>query len=359
MRAGARIVSRLPVFLARRIAAAVLAVVGMITLTFAIFWAIPSQPEFFVYPLSPHLTPYQLQHADHLLGLDQSKLHQYVHYLWRLVHGDLGVQWDGAVITPAQTLVARPVSQVLFPAAGETLSLVLGGALLVVLLAVPLGALAGSRVGTATDRTITLVTLVGICTHPMVVGLILRSVAGSHQGWLPPTGYCPLRGSPAALCSGPASWASHLVLPWITFALLYVALYTRMIRHSVDEVSREGFVRTARAKGASELRVVSRHALPNASLRVLTMIGMEIGAALGIAIYIESAFALNGLGRLALQAIAGSAALDLPLILGIVTLLTTIVVVGNVLVDLLYVVVDPRVGARFRGRQAVGRAGVV
>ncbi len=350
---------RLGIFIARRILAAVFTLAGMITLTFVIFWAIPSQPEFFVYPLSPHLTPYQIQHADRLLGLDRSKPDQYLAYLWQLAHGDLGVQWHGAILSPTQTLVAQPVSHTLFAATGETLSLVLGGALLVVLIAVPLGTIAGSRVGSATDRAITLVTLVGICTHPMIVGLILRSIAGGHKGLLPSSGYCGLRDSPGALCSGPANWASHLVLPWITFAFLYIALYTRMIRLTVAETGNEHFARTARAKGASETRVLARHVLPNAGLRTLTMVGMEIGAALGIAIYIESAFDFNGLGRLALQAIAGSASLDLPLILGIVIVLTTIVVVGNLVVDLLYAVIDPRVGTRFRGRTTTGRAGVV
>ena len=193
----------------------------------------------------------------------------------------------------------------------------------------------------------------------MVVGLILRSVVGSRLHWLPPTGYCPLQGSPSAPCSGPASWAEHLILPWITFALLFVALYVRMIRASVAETEREDFVRTARAKGAGEMRVLTRHVLPNAGLRVLTMIGMEIGTAIGISIYIESAFEFEGLGRLSLQAIAGNVALDLPLVLGIVAVLTTIVVIGNLAVDLLYAVVDPRVGTTFRTRTTARRAALM
>ena len=158
---------------------------------------------------------------------------------------------------------------------------------------------------------------------------------------------------------GTGRWAEHLILPWITFALLFVALYVRMIRASVAETEREDFVRTARAKGAGEMRVLAHHVLPNAGLRVLTMIGMEIGTAIGISIYIESAFQLSGLGRLSLQALAGTAALDLPLVLGIATVLTTIVVLGNLVVDLLYAAVDPRVGTAFHTRTTAGRAALM
>ena len=200
--------SRLLHFLLRRAAAAALVVFGMITIIFVMSWAIPDQPERFVYPYSQHLSAYQIRNADHLLGLDRSKLSQYVDYLWHLLHGDFGVQWNGALVSATQRLIAQPVGAALFPAAGETLSLVLGGALLVVLIAAPLGALAGRRVGSAADRTISLVTLIGICTHPMVVGLILRSVVGGRLHWLPPTGYCPLHDSPSATCSGPAAGLS-------------------------------------------------------------------------------------------------------------------------------------------------------
>jgi peptide/nickel transport system permease protein len=255
---------------------------------------------------------------------------------------------------------------------GITLSLVLGGAVLVVLLAIPLGALAGRRPGSSADRTITLLTLIGICTHPMVVGLILRSIFGDHLGWAPQQGYCFLRlpsayvrpavpatfGTPPPPCHGVASWAGHLALPWITFALLYLALYTRMVRNSVIETSHQDFVRTARAKGARESRIMARHVLPSAGLRVLTMVGMEVGTAIGIAVYIESAFGLGGLGQFALFVLGGAnSSLDLPVVLAVVTVLTAIVVVGSLLVDVLYVVVDPRVraGAGTEGaRRAAG-----
>ncbi len=148
-----------------------------------------------------------------------------------------------------------------------------------------------------------------------------------------------------AICGGLTDWTTHLILPWTTFALLFLALYTRMIRLSVAETLHEDFVRTARAKGAGENRVLAFHVLPTASLRVLTMIGMEIGTAIGVAIYVEAAFGIRGLGRLSVVAMTGAnRSLDLPLVLAVVSVITVLVVVGNLVVDLLYAVLDPRAG---------------
>jgi peptide/nickel transport system permease protein len=250
---------------------------------------------------------------------------------------------------------------VLFPALRLTLSLILGGAALVLLLAVPLGALAGTRVGTLADRVISTSSLVGICTHPMVLGLILVTAFGNlGLHWLPDGGYCPLIQGDADLCGGAASWAQHLALPWITFALLFLALYTRMIRASVAETMHEDYVRTARAKGAGEARVVTRHVLPPASMRVLTMVGMEIGTALGICIYIEAAYGMTGLARLSVYAMGGATqAIDLPFTLGIVVLITLVVVVGNLVVDLLYAALDPRAGREGAAGRQKGLVGGV
>ena len=147
------------------------------------------------------------------------------------------------------------------------------------------------------------------------------------------------------MCGGLTDWTSHLILPWITFALLFLALYTRMIRLTVAETLHEDFVRTARAKGAGETRVLTFHVLPSASLRVLTMIGMEIGTAIGVAVFIEAAFGIRGLGRLAVGAMGGAnRSLDLPLVLAVVSVITVMVIVGNLLVDLVYVLLDPRAG---------------
>ena len=331
-------------FLGRRAAAGVFTLIVMITITFVFFWATKTQPALFVYPgHSGALSPYQVTHGDHLLGVDKPKLEQWLGYETHLLRFDLGKQWGGTRLIDNRLVTGQfPIAATLYPALRVTLSLLLGGAALVLILAIPLGAFAGSRIGSISDRTITLIALLGICTHPLVIGILVRVLFAGRLHWFPPLGYCPLHSSPGPGCSGPIDWADHLALPWLTFALLFLALYIRMIRTSVAETLNEDFVRTARAKGASELRVISRHVLPNAAMRILTMIGMEIGTAIGVCIYIETAYSLDGLAQTAVYYMAGNTNLDLPMILAIVFLISLIVVVGNFAVDALYVFFDPR-----------------
>lgn len=346
-------------YLLRRIGAALFTLLALVAVTFVVYWALPTTPAAFVYPFGTHLTNYQVHQANHVLGLDRPKVVQYVDYLSHLARGDIGRSWNGSQLVQNTRLQSPPLGPVLYPGLRITLSIILGGAVLVLLLAVPLGAFAGTRVGSIGDRVISTATLVGICTHPMVLGLILATVFGAGQlGWLPTYGYCPIFRGSQDPCGGLQQWSSHLILPWVTFALLFLALYTRMIRASVADTLHEDYVRTARAKGASTLRVVRHHVLPPATLRVLTMVGMEIGTAFGICIYIESAYGMTGLARQAVFAMGGATAqIDLPFTLGIVVLVTLIVVVGNLVVDLLYAVFDPRTGresTRGRDRQLVG-----
>jgi len=337
---------RVATFIVRRLAAGLFTWVVMLTLTFVVFWSIPQRPESFVYPNAPNPMPsFQLRTADRLLGFDRPKVDQYLDYLWHDLRFDFGHSWAGSSISPQQTLVkGPPVAPGLYSSLRRTLSLILGGAFFVLLLGIPLGTIAGSRVGSVADRTISIVTLVAVCLHPMILGLLLRSLFGHRLGWAPQTGYCPLGGTPGTSCTGVGAWAAHLALPWLTFALLFLALYTRMIRASVAETLPEDYVRTARAKGASEVRVLGRHVLPNAGLKVLTMIGMEIGTAIGVCIYLETVFGIGGLGQYAVFQLGGMGPLDLPVVLAIVTMLTLVVVIGNIVVDLLYAVLDPRAG---------------
>jgi peptide/nickel transport system permease protein len=343
-------------FLIRRLAAALFTLLALLALTFIVYWALPNTPALFIYS-SQHLSQYQIHHANHLLGLDRPKYVQYVSYLWGLVHGDFGQSWAGArIVQDNNHLQQIPVRVEIMPALRETLSIILGGAVLVVLLALPLGTYTGTRIGSFADRAVSWSTLVGICTHPLVLGSLLVTYFGfEHLNWLTSSGYCTFgvprtapgntfAGAPAP-CGGVHDWFLHLILPWIAFALLFLALYTRMVRASVADTMHEDFVRTARAKGASELRVLRSHVLPSASLRVLTMVGMEVGTAIGVCIYLETAFGFQGLGRAAVFAFGGAQqGIDLPLTLGIVTLITLVVVIGNLLVDSLYAVLDPRAG---------------
>jgi peptide/nickel transport system permease protein len=329
----------------------------MIGVAFALYFPIVAHPQLPDYIYHHPGEPYTRQEADavhHLLYLDRSKVGLYLHYVGQFARGSFG-RYQGITETNptnAHVIERGPVARQLFPPLRATLSILGGGAVLVLLFSLPLGAVSGRRIGSWADRAISFFALVLVCTHPMMLGLILRSAGGSvHR--LPTTGYCPFSGHASsydvnsglvtASCGGPAAWAEHLVLPWLTFALLFLALYTRMVRASVAETIHEDYVRTARAKGASERRVLGRHVLPSAGLRVLTMVGMEISTALAVSVYIETAFGINGLGRLAVQ-LLGTPPLDLDLTVALVVLITLIVVVGNLVVDLLYALLDPRVG---------------
>lgn len=344
-----------------------LTLLTMIAITFVLYFAIEKQPPVgqYFYSVSRGIpaTPHQIDLTRHVYYLDRSKPTLYVDYLWRLLHGDLGRELTIDPTGKGRVVDVGPVAPRYFAAAGATLSILLGGAVFVVLFSLPLGALSGARVGAWRDRIISFAALTLVCMHPMMLGLVLRS-AGTRVSGLATSGYCPLFGHSGGLrlapgaqlpagvslpsvssCGGPRDWALHLLLPWLTFALLFLALYTRMIRASVAETIGEDYVRTARAKGASQARVLGRHVLPSASLRVLTMVGMEIGTAIGVCVYIESVFSVNGLGSAAVQQLGGAnLGLDLPDVLAVVVLITLIVIVGNLIVDLLYAVLDPRVG---------------
>src|SRR5581483_3300930 len=193
-RSGGRAVKRFLTFMLRRTLRGLFTIWAIVTITFFVFEAIPNEPASYIYPLAQHLNDYQIKHAHHLLGTDKPLLTQYGDYLWHLLQGDFGKQWEGALLIQNTSLQQQPIAPQLEQWLPVTLSIVLGGAVLVVLLSVPLGAIAGRRIGSMSDRTISLIALVGICTHPMVIGLILRGIFGDHLHWAPSGTYCPITG---------------------------------------------------------------------------------------------------------------------------------------------------------------------
>ena len=199
----------------------------------------------------------------------------------------------------------------------------------------PIGILSALRPRSLLDRAGMVFVLIGISAHPVWIGLILIYFVGYRAGLTPLGGYCDMI-NPSTDCGGPVEWAHALILPWITFA----ALYVRMIRANTLEAMNEDYVRTARAKGAPEWLVMRSHVLRNAMLPVVTMLGMDIGLALGGAVFTETVFGLPGLGKRALEALEG---FDLPAVMGIVVFATVCVIVFNLIVDLLYAVIDPRI----------------
>jgi peptide/nickel transport system permease protein len=207
------------------------------------------------------------------------------------------------------------------------------------MLAVPIGILSALRPRSLLDRLAMVFVLVGISAHPVWIGLIFAYFIGFKAGLTPITGYCDFI-NPSGDCGGPVQWAYHLILPWITFAILFAAVYVRMIRANVMEALTEDYVRTARAKGAPEWLVMRSHVLRNAMLPVVTMLGMDIGLGLGGAVFTETVYGLPGLGKTAITAING---VDLPVLQGIVVFSTTMIIFFNLLVDVFYAWIDPRI----------------
>ena len=231
------------------------------------------------------------------------------------------------------------MNRIVKAAAPVTISLVIGGAILWMLIALPIGILSALRPRSLLDRGAMIFVLIGISAHPVWLGLLLSYFIGYRLGLTPLGGYCDLV-NPSTACGGPVQWAHAMILPWITFAILFAALYVRMIRANVMEAMNEDYVRTARAKGAPEHQVMRSHVLRNAMLPVVTMLGMDIGLAMGGAIFTESVFGLPGIGRTAVVALEG---FDLPTVQGIVVFATVAIIVFNLAVDLLYAVIDPRI----------------
>jgi peptide/nickel transport system permease protein len=293
---------------------------------FIVFFVMP-QPSIRQLGRGGNAGEFDIHNALRLHGTLPEQYWQFTSNLVR--HGELGRSYQSR----------REVRDLIFNAAPVTLSLLLGGLVFWLLMAVPIGILSALRPRSLLDRSGMVFVLVGVSAHPVWLGLILGWVFGYRLHIFPFSGYCEVF-SPTTPCGGPTQWAYHLILPWFTFAFLYAAMYARMIRASVLETLDEEWVRTARAKGAGETQVLRSHVLRNALLPVVTMIGMDIGAALGGVIFVETVFGLPGLGGMLKNAIVAK---DLPVILGVVTFTTIGILILNMIIDLTYAFIDPRV----------------
>ena len=182
--------------------------------------------------------------------------------------------------------------------------------------------------------------LVGISAHPVWIGLIFAYFIGYKAGITPITGYCDFFGASEA-CGGPAQWAYHLILPWVTFMILFAALYVRMIRANVIETLHEDYVRTARAKGAPGALVIRTHVLRNAMLPIVTILGMDVGIALGGAVFTETVYGATR--ARAARPCSRSTTSTCHVTMGLVVFTTTSVIFFSLVVDLLYAAIDPRI----------------
>ena len=267
----------------------------------------------------------------HRWGLDQSELTRLANYLWALLHLDLG----------QSVTFSRPIRDVILERLPNTLLLMVSATALSFGLGSVLGIYAGARPGSVRDRLLSIGSLALYAVPGFWLGLVLIVVFAVDLRWLPIGGIETLASDKTGLDRA-ADIAIHLVLPVAALGFIYLALYLRMMRAGMAEVWRQDFVLAARAKGLSRRRIVLAHVARNALLPLVTMLGLQSAQMLGGSVVIESVFSVPGLGRLAQEAVA---ARDTPLLLGIILVSAVLVVVINLLVDIAYAFLDPRVGA--------------
>ena len=313
-------------FLVRRIALGILVMWLITVAVFALFFIAPNDVARTL--AGRQATPQTVALIAHRLGLDQSIWKQYLDFIGRLLRGDLGFDYYHQI----------PVSQIIGAAIPITLSVVIGGAIIWLVLGVFNGVVSAVRPRSFVDRSLTVFSLFFYSMPTFLLGLLLlyflyfRLTLAGHDIF-PAGGYAPLS-------DGPGQWFLHMVLPWFTLALVSAATYTRLTRASMLDVLGEDYVRTARSKGISERRVVMRHAFRAAMTPIVTQFGIDVGALIGGVVVTETVFSLPGLGKTAIDAINLQ---DLPVIIGIVLFASAAVVVANIVVDLVYAVLDPRV----------------
>lgn len=301
----------------RRIGWSIIVVWFVVTTTFAMTAAIPADPIKAL--LGPHATPETIARVRAHYCLDKGLIGQYGCYALHVVRGDLGESYRSK----------RPVSAIIADRVWPTAQLALAAILLQLLVGVPLGVIAAIRRNRWPDHAANIFGLIGQSAPTFFIGTLLLYVFAYRFGWFPIGGY------------GVGFWdrMHHLVLPAATLATVGVAYYSRVVRSEMVEVLSEDYVRTARAKGLSEPRVIVHHALRNALGPLVTLVGLDLGLLLGGAVVTEYIFAWPGLGREVLQAILE---IDIPLILGVVLVSAIAIAVANLLVDLVYLWIDPR-----------------
>ncbi|MDQ0511873.1 ABC transporter permease [Ancylobacter amanitiformis] len=301
--------------LARRLTQAALILLGVAAITFVLLYALPADPA--VLLAGRNATPQTVANIRHQLGLDLPLPVQFWNYIVHLLQGDLGRSFN-------QKTAVAPLILARLPA---TLTLMAAGIAIEVMIGLTLGVIAAVRRDGAIDRLVMTLSFVGVSTPQFLVALLLLYVFAATLGWFPMSGY----GTPA-----------HLVLPAFTLGILGAGWYARIVRSAMIDVLGQDYVRTAHAKGVPAARVVLRHALPNALLPVIAMIGIDIGQFMSGAVVVEAVFGWPGIGQLAWQAIQQ---VDIPIIMGVTLVSALAIVLGNLLADLIAPFIDPRIRA--------------
>ncbi|MDP3340597.1 ABC transporter permease [Frigidibacter sp.] len=304
-----------------RLLAAVPVMLVVATFVFLLLRLSPGDPALVV--AGEQATPEQVEQIRRDLGLDRSLPVQYVTWLSQMAQGNFG----------ASTLSGQPVLDLIADRVEPTLVLALVTIVVTVVIAVPLGAIAAWHHDGWRDRMVMTLAVVGFSVPSFVIGYTLMQLLALKANLLPVQGYI----SPF---DDPLQSLKHLVLPAATLAIVFMALISRVTRASTLEILGEDFIRTARAKGGNENRILWKHALPNAAVPVVTVIGLGIASLISGVVVTESVFNIPGLGRLTIDAILGR---DYPVVQGLILVFSLTYVFINLLIDITYLIVDPRI----------------
>jgi peptide/nickel transport system permease protein len=314
------------IFLGKRLLQGALVLLVISIVVFAMFFVAPHNVARLL--AGRQATAQTVADVARRLGLNRSVVDQYWSFLTGLLYGNLGYSFYSS----------EPVSSLIASRAPVTISVAIGAAIIWLVIGIGTGVLAARRPRSMADRSATAAALVFYSMPPFLLGLILLfflffqlHLAGIDL--FPGSGY-------VGLLADPAGWAQHMILPWFTLALVTATTYERLTRGALLDVLGEDYIRTARAKGLTERRVVYRHGLRAALTPVVTQFGIDLGTLLGGAIVVENVFGLPGLGALAVSSVTNE---DLPVIIALVMLASVFIVVANIVVDVVYAVLDPRV----------------
>ena len=315
-------------YILRRLMWTVVVVIIVTLITFVIFYVLPSgDPALRFAGKEP--TAQVLAQVRTDLGLNHSVAVQYVLYLKRLVLGDR-YGWPGLGFSYSSGAAIAPQ---LWQRAQITIQLVLGAAVLWMLIGIPVGVYSALRPRSRFDRASLFVGLVFISTPVFWLGLLMLWLFSSTLGWLQGTGY-------VAFTTDPVQWAAHMLMPWITLSLAFAAIYARIVRSNMLDTLGEDYIRTARAKGLPEHRIVTRHALRASLVPIVTLLAVDIATLVGGTVIVETVFNLQGLGSWVLY---GALNQDLPVTLAVTLVATVAVCLLSLVADILYAYMDPRV----------------
>ena len=308
-------------YIGRRLLATIPVMAIVALFVFSLLYIAPGDPAAII--AGDQATPEDVARIRASLGLERPFLVRFGEWVWQIMHGDLGTS----------IFTNLPVSQLIAQRIEPTLSLMIVTLILSIAVAVPLGVVAAWKAGSWIDRAVMALAVVGFSVPVFVVSYLLAYVFALELDWLPVQGYTPI-------AQGFWPWLQNLILPAIALGLIYIALIARITRATMLEILSQDYIKTARSKGLGQRAILFVHALKNAAVPIVTVIGIGIALLIGGAVVTESVFVIPGLGRLTIDAILRR---DYPVIQGVVLLFSFTYVLVNLGVDLMYTLIDPRI----------------